>query len=329
MNTQSNAVPESPLGSQAIAPAAMSATRPMYWSLRRELWENRSIYIAPLAVAAVYLLGNMISLIWLPYTLREHTMSELWMPPSMRELEGLKPMDQRVHLAMPYTHAAMLLMLIGFLVGIFYALEALHGERRDRSILFWKSLPVSDLTTVLSKASIPLVILPLLVFAITIALQQTMRLLNLAVLAVNGGGASTLWTRLPLLEMEVGLLYSVVVVTLWHAPIYCWFLLVSGWARRAAFLWAVLPLLAIAAVENIAFRTLYIGSVLHDRLFGFGAAAFDLKDKNGVPIDAHFIPLAQLAPGRFLSSPGLWIGLIVAAGCLVAAVRLRRYQAPL
>src|SRR5216684_6896093 len=194
MNTQSNAMPESSLkeDSQGIAPAAMSSTRPMYWSVRRELWENRSIYIAPLAVAAVYMLGFLISLIWMP-----HSMRELWMPRSMRELATLDPRDQRIELAMPYSHAAMLLMLIAFLVGIFYSLDALHGERRDRSILFWKSVPVSDLTTVLSKASIPLVVLPLLVFAITVTLQLVMRLLSLA---VSGAGAATLWARLPLFE---------------------------------------------------------------------------------------------------------------------------------
>jgi ABC-2 type transport system permease protein len=64
-------------------------------------------------------------------------------------------------------------------------------------------------------------------------------------------------------------------------------------------------------------------------LLGFAAGAFDLKDKNGAPIDAHFIPLAQLAPGRFLSSPGLWIGLVFAAIFLAAAVRMRRYRDPL
>jgi len=123
-------------------------------------------------------------------------------------------------------------------------------------------------------------------------------------------------------------LYGTAVIVLWHAPIYCWFMLVSGWARRAVFLWAVIPLLAIAAIENIAFHTSFLGSILLGRLVGFSKAAFDLKDKNGVPIDSHFIPLAQLAPGRFLSSPGLWIGLIFAAICLAAAVRLRRYQGP-
>ena len=66
MNTQSNAMPESPLESQVIAPAVISATRRMYWSVRRELWENRSIYIAPLAVAALILFGFLISMIHLP-----------------------------------------------------------------------------------------------------------------------------------------------------------------------------------------------------------------------------------------------------------------------
>ena len=324
MNTHSNAVPDSPLDSQAIPRAALSETRPMYWSIRREIWENRSIYIAPLAVAAVYLLGFAISVIWLPQNMRL-----VWMPHTMREMADLKVTDSLVFLAMPYSHAAMLIMLIAFIVGIFYSLDALHGERRDRSILFWKSLPVSDRTTVLSKASIPLVVLPLLVVAVTVILQQIMRLLSITVLVVNGGGAATLWTRLPLSEMELVTLYGTTVLVLWHAPIYCWFLLVSGWARRATFLWAVLPWVAIAAVENIAFHTSYLGSLLQRRLFGFSEAAFDLKDKAGVPIDPHFIPLAQLAPGRFLSSPGLWIGLLFAAACLVAAVRLRRYREPI
>jgi ABC-2 type transport system permease protein len=324
MNSQSNTGPDSLLDSRAIPPAARSDTRPLYWSVRRELWENRSIYIAPLAIAAVYLLSFAISVIWLPNNMRE-----VWMPHTMREMAALKVTDSLVGLAMPYTHAAMLIGLIAFLVGIFYSLEALHGERRDHTIRFWKSLPVSDLTTVLSKASIPLVVLPLIAFAVTVALQQIMRLLSIAVLAANGGSVATLWTRLPLSEMELVTLYGGLVLTLWHAPIYCWFLLVSGWARRAAFLWAVVPWVAIAAVENIAFHTSYLGSLLKDRMFGFAEAAFDLKDKNGVPIDAHFIPLAQLTPGKFLTNPSLWLGLIVAAALFAAAVRLRRYQGPL
>jgi ABC-2 type transport system permease protein len=282
--------------------------------VRRELWENRSIYIAPLAAAAVYLLGFLISLIWVPR--------------SLREMAADHPTPQLVALAMPYSHAAMLLVVTGLIVGVFYSLDALHGERRDRSILFWKSLPVSDLTTVLSKASIPLVVLPVLVFAITVSLQLMMLVLRLAAVVVSGVGTATPWAP-PLFELEVVLLYTLAVHALWHAPVYCWLLLVSGWARRATFLWAVLPPVAIGALEYVAFHTSYFGSMLHDRLFGFAAGAFELKDKSGVPIDPHFIPLAQLAPGRFLGSPGLWLGLVIAAAFFAAAVRLRRYQGPI
>jgi ABC-2 type transport system permease protein len=223
----------------------------------------------------------------------------------------------------------MVLTLTAFLVGIFYCLDGLHSERRDRSILFWKSLPVSDLTTVLSKASIPLVVLPVLVFVIVVTMQLTMRLLSTAVLLMRGVDVATLWTRLPLFQMELVSLYGLSVLALWHAPIYCWLLLVSGWARRAIVLWALLPPLAIFVVEKIAFNTSYLVSLLlKDRLFGFAAAAFDLKAQGGAPVDPHFIPLSQLAPGRFLSSPGLWLGLAVAAALLAAAVRLRRYQGP-
>ena len=66
MNTQSNAMPNSPLDPQRIAPATAlpaTQTRPMYWSIRRELWENRSIYIAPLVVAGVVLIGFLIATI--------------------------------------------------------------------------------------------------------------------------------------------------------------------------------------------------------------------------------------------------------------------------
>jgi ABC-2 type transport system permease protein len=315
MTTQSNAVPQHPLDTLEIAPAAISPTQKLYWSVRRELWENRSIYIAPLAVAAVYMLGFLISLFWLPRSLR-----------GLEALHDATP--QPIALAMPYSHAAMLIVVVGLLVGIFYSLDALHGERRDRSILFWKSLPVSDLTTVLAKAIVPLAILPVLVFAITVTLQLIMLLVSAAVLLFSGAGAATPWHP-PLFEMELVLLYSLIVLALWHAPLYMWLLLVSSWPRRATFLWAVLPPLALAALEFIAFHTSYLGSLLQDRLYGFAAAAFDLKDKAGVPLDPHFIPLEQLAPGRFLSSSSLWFGLIFAAIFFAAAVRLRRYREPL
>src|SRR5437868_9876698 len=151
MNTQSNAVPDSPLDLQPSAPAVSAATRPIYWSIRREFWENRYLYIAPLAVAAVFLFGYLISVI--------HS------PGQLRALVALDSAHH--HLSGPFDISAALLMGTAILMSVFYCAEALHSERRDRSILFWKSLPVSDVTTVLVKASIPLLILPVLVSAVT------------------------------------------------------------------------------------------------------------------------------------------------------------------
>src|SRR6266498_3729256 len=304
MNTESNAMPES-FGSQGIAPAAMSATRPLYWSVRRELWENRSIYIAPLAVAAVTLFGFLIATIG-------------------RALSTSDPAERRAVLEEPYTFAAFVIMGTTFIVAVFYCLDALHGERRDRSILFWKSLPVSDLTTVLSKASIPLVVLPLLTFAIIVVMQLIMLLLSTAVLLMSGLGVAPLWTPLPLFQMSLVLLYHLVTVhVLWHAPIYAWLLLVSGWARRAVFLWAVLPVVAIQIVEKIAFNTSYIASILGHRLAG--PEGFHFTAPGSAPVH----PLMTFDPAKFLSTPGLWIGLAFAAAFLAAAVRLRRYQGPI
>jgi ABC-2 type transport system permease protein len=314
MTTPSNAVPES-FESQPIAPAPMSETRPLYWSIRRELWENRSIYIAPLAAAGLGMLGFLISLIHLPRT--------------VREMGTMGPADQRAMLAMPYAHVAWIIVLTGFIVGVFYSLDALYGERRDRSILFWKSLPVSDLTTVLSKAIIPMVILPLLVFAIIVVTQLLMLLLGSAVLQMSGVGAATQWEHLPLLQMQLVWLYGLIVMALWHAPIYGWLLLVSAWARRTPFLWAVLPPFAIGAVEKIAFNSSHFANLLKYRLIGWFLQAFNLDTHGGPAIDPHFLPLTQITPGNFLARPGLWIGFAITAGFLAAAVRLRRYREPI
>jgi ABC-2 type transport system permease protein len=230
---------------------------------------------------------------------------------------------------MPYGHTGWLLLMTAFVVGVFYSLDALYGERRDRSILFWKSLPVSDVTTVLSKASIPLVVLPVLVVVIAVVTHLVMVLISTAVLLLSGINPVTLWRQLPLFQMELVLIYGVIVLALGQAPLFAWLLLISGWGRRAAFLWAVLPPLAICAVEKFAFNTHHFAALLLYLITGGSGNAFSFRTPSGAPVDPHFIPLAQITPGRFLSSPGLWIGLAFAAIFLAAAVRLRRYREPI
>jgi ABC-2 type transport system permease protein len=217
------------------------------------------------------------------------------------------------------------LMLTGIIVSVFYCLDALQSERRDRSILFWKSLPVSDVTTVLAKASIPLIVVPLVTFALTIAMQWIMLLVSSAVLLVSGHSVAALWRSLPLTSMWLLLLYHLVTAhAIWPFPIYCWLLVVSAWAKRATFLWAALPLVALAGVEGILFRTRHFAEMIGRRLIGDAPAMHMAADSMGLdPLTTH------VTVGRFLTSPGLWIGFAVAAAFLAAAVRLRRNRGPI
>jgi len=275
----------------------------MFWSLRRELWEYRSIYLAPLGLAAVIVFGSLFA-----------AFVGFW-------TGGVKFHVQSDKLAQPYDFAALLLMGTTFIIAVFYCLDTLHGERRERSILFWKSMPVSDLTTVLAKAAIPLAVLPLLTFAITIATQFIMLLLSSAVLLMTGHSLAALWTRLPVFEMWSGLLYHLITVhSLYYAPIFGWLLLVSAWARRVPFLWAFLPPAAIGMFEKMAFNTSHFGRMLASRISG--GMEEDAAAK-GASMLGHAHPL------EFLSSPGLWIGLAVTVAFLAGAVRLRRYRGPI
>jgi ABC-2 type transport system permease protein len=306
MSMSSNIESESNTPTSGVTAPGYS-TRPYYWSVWRELWENRSIYVAPAIVAVVVLFGFLVSTVGLPERRRDALLGD--------------PAKARAAIEGPYDVAAMMLIFTAFIVGVFYCLDALHGERRDRSILFWKSLPVSDRTTLLSKATIPLAVLPLVTFAIVVATQLVMMLWTSVLLISHGMSPASTWTYVPLFRNSFILLYGLAAIALWHAPIYGWALLVSGWARRATFLWAVVPFLAIGFFEKITFGTSHFASMLKDRLMGFAPEAFAFS--------MHSVNSPQLTPGRYLSTPGLWLGLLFATLFVAAAVRLRRYRGPI
>ncbi len=302
MNTQSSAVPES-FESQRAAPVTLSVTRPFYWSVRRELWEYRSIYLAPLAVAGVALVGFFIA-----------TIGRGLATPDLARRQAV--------LEEPTTFAAGMVMLASVIVVVFYCLDALHGERRDRSILFWKSLPVSDLTAVLAKATVAIVLIPLVTFAVSFAMQLIMALLSTFALLGSGMSVGMLWRHF--LEMTAMLLYHLVAMHgLSMAPIYAWMLLVSAWARRTPFLWAFLPFLVISIGEKIAFNSWHFAHMLGYIVGGGNEGDAYMSGSKSMA------PLSMISPLHFLISPGLWIGLAIAAAFLFGAVRLRRYRGPI
>jgi ABC-2 type transport system permease protein len=278
----------------------MSPLSNFYWSVRRELWEHRSITLVPLAVALVALVSFLI-----------HVVRN---PGSSAAMSALAPARRAVLVAIPFSMAASVILLSSFVVGVFYALDALHAERRDRSVLFWKSMPVSDATTVLAKVAVTFAILPAIAFAAALATQVLM--LPIAQSSLPLGD-------LNLGRMTVVMVYGVAIHALWFAPLYAYLLLVSAWAPRAPLLWAIVPFLALAFAEKIALGSAFLLSVLRYRVVGAMSEGFTPN-----ALHSPITQLSQLEPARFFASPNLWLGLAFAAACIYGAIRLRRHRDP-
>lgn len=301
------------------APTTYSFLRLMFWNMRRELWENRSIIIAPFVATSLVVLAILIPVFML--------------------LTGSRQFEMGTNIHsdwVPYVLTAAPALIIGALVAVAYSINALHGERRDRSILFWKSLPVSDFITVLSKASVPLVLVPLYSFLAALVAQFVTFALALAIfplfaakahmvwngITLNYHTAGLIWSGLPVAYLTFATLYGALTTALWLAPIYAWLLLVGGWARRLAFLWAVAPVAGLILIERVAFGTHHLEELINHRLSlpDIASLAFSHVSLTDLP---------SLTPDRLFSDSGLWGGLAVAALFLGAAVLQRRYRQPI
>jgi ABC-2 type transport system permease protein len=282
-------------------------TKPFYWSVKREVWENRAVLVVPASAAILFLVAFSLNLPGLSSAL-----------PDILQLD---PEAQTARLMRPYRIACFLVTMASLLTGLFYSLDALHGERRDRSILFWKSLPVSDRVTVLSKAFIPLVLLPAVTLAFTLGTHLVMVVLGAGVMPF-----STL-KELPLLSLWGETAAGVAVLALWQAPIQAWLLLVSGWARRAVLLWAVLLPLAVCLFEKFAFGSNHLIVLIVNRLtagvLGEGVIAGHWLGLS--PLER----LTKLSPAALAADPNLWLGLIPTALLLGGAIASRRYRQPI
>ena len=297
--------------------ASPKSTHPLLWSVRREIWEHRMTWIAPISTACVVLAGFLLGIIRLQTLLNVAT--------------KLPPMSRAATIAAPFTFAALPIMATGVVLSIFFCLSALSNERRDRSILFWKSLPVSDTQVVLAKALVPLLVVPLIVLGTLIVAQLAMLLIGTVALFVVGTGVPTLWMGWPIAQFELTLLYLMITGVLWYAPIYAWCLMVSSWARRAVFLWAVLPWFGLFIIEKLALGTDYIGSLIDYRLYGVLHLDFNFPhfpQHANIKLIPVINPLNDITPERFFLSPGLWLGLAATVAFLAAAVWFRRTRDP-
>jgi ABC-2 type transport system permease protein len=280
----------------------INASRPFYWSIRRELWEHSSILFGPATVAAAVVFFAIVRIKL--FTSMLHS--------------GGQDIGTGLLIA-----ASGLILITALFTGVFYSLDALYSERRDRSILFWKSLPVSDQTTVLSKTAIPMAVLPGVAFLLCIVTQLLLLAIFSVGLLIFRYPLGDLWNQLPSFQSIVLVFYLFAVATLWYAPVYGWLLLISAVARRAALAWAVIPFVAAIGLERFAFRTKVVGQWLQYRIGGGLQTAFYQTTHHGIS------GLKDATPLIFLSNPHLWTGVAGLILFVFLAIRLRRAQGPI
>ena len=279
------------------------------WSLRRELWEHRAVYFAPLLMAGIALVAML-------FHMRR-------VVPNIRMLEAMEPAKQAASALLPFGITASAVLATSWIVAVYYCIESLHSERRDRSILFWKSMPVSDGETVASKAVMALVVIPLAGLVVALGLQAVLLGMVAVALAIAGIDFAALWKPLPVGTTLLAFPYGVATQAVWFAPSFAYLMLVSAWSKRAPFLWAALPPFAAMALERLAFGTGYVTGFLRDRITGGMRYAFeDDATKQAVT------EMSQLTPGVFFTAPAVWIGLVAAAAMLHCAVVVRRHREP-
>jgi len=218
-------------------------------------------------------------------------------------------------------------------VATFYLLDCLLADRKDRSILFWKSLPVSDLKTVLSKLLTAAVLIPLIAFAVSLVTHVLLLIVGTIDLLVLGASPwEMLWAPNPIFSTSALVFYAMIVQVLWYLPLMGYLMLVSAFAKRAVMVWAVIPPLVISVLEQQLLGTRHFATLIADRLGGVFPLAFDVNVRSGNveslgeladKIDSPLSEVINVAP--LLQSAGFWLGLVVAAGFIAGAVYLRRY----
>lgn len=282
--------------------------------MRREFWEHPALWRAPAIVAALLGISTLFS---------------MTINVDGGHVPHLQDPDRIAVLNITQDVWAGLIYLVASIVVTFYVLDALYAERKDRSILFWKSLPVSDAQTVGAKLLTGLVVVPLgswllalLSFLVFFAIWSVRQHLGYAPDIAH-------WDTLAWVRLEGATLLALVLAILWYAPLAVLLMLVSVLVRRSPMMWLTLAVIAGLVAERILLGTHYLWRLISYRSNGLwhlltsGHETVAIDKHNLLPIDRW---LLQLNFGGTLSSPDLWLGVAAAVVLFLVTVRIRRYR---
>jgi len=293
--------------------------------IKREFWEHRSIWVTPAAIAVVTVLMAATGL----------AVGEGFRYAADMAIVGASNVgeaERRALLTGALSGVTFLFVFAMWVLTVFYCLDSLYAERKDKSILFWRSLPITDTETVVSKLVVALFAIP----GITLVGIVVTQLANLVVMSVwvSGKGGSPghlLWDIGALFDIWSATLIFLLMVPLWLSPFVGWFLFVSAFAKRSPLLVAFLPIVVVPMLERMILGTSYLAKAIFVRsatipLFG-DLNPETLFDEERMALAGENVSLLSIIDiGRFLSSPSLWTGLVVCGLFTTAAIYVRRYR---
>lgn len=298
--------------------------------IKREVWEHRSIWITPAAVAFV------VTFIAIAAVVMVAAFGEAINPEIERIADATLPdAMRRAALAVFLLGNTTVFMFAMWFLLIFYCLDALYAERKDRSILFWRSLPITDAETAISKLLTAVLAIPLATMAGVIISH----LLNLVIMSIwlSTEGVNPIrfiWAAVPLFDTWTAVLIFLVAMPIWMAPLLGWLLFISAWAKRGPLLRAVLPIAILPFLEYIIFKTWHLGKAIVARLGPEQMPIFDIfefaerfdEDNLHDVLAENVSLLSMLDIGKFLTSFEVWAGVIVCGLFVTAAIYVRRYR---
>jgi ABC-2 type transport system permease protein len=300
--------------------------------IRRETWEHKGLYRGPVITTVV-----LISLVVL-----------VLVRASIGGLLGAGITDNGLTvdmLAPHYVRAGspiVMSLLYGIIftvstfIAVVYLLDSLYAERKNRSILFWKSLPISDSETVLAKLATATLLVPLVAIASVVAGWLILQIIAAVTIgSLGGNGWVVLWQPGVFFNGLAIAIKATAGLILWYLPLAGWLLLVSAWAQRSVFLWAILPPATLFFIERWLFGSRHFLDLVGDRLVGFQimvreSASLENLISEGMQGSADVsvpeVVNQMVSFTKLLAEPGLYGGILVAAVFVTGAVFLRRYR---
>lgn len=294
--------------------------------IRREIWEHRSIYVTPAAIAVIVTLGTLAMLLFAGGFAKELDVAIF----GAQNLAG--DTERKVVLTGFFIGTSWLFLFALAILTVFYTLDSLYAERKDKSILFWRSLPITDAETVVSKLLTAIIVIPLVAVIAIIATHMVNLVITSIWVSAKGGDAGHLiWGSVPLLDNWASALLVTLASAIWMSPFIGWFLFVSAFTKRSPLLMAFMPLVVIPLIELIFVRsTVFFEAVFTRRgmmpLFK-GMDMQEFFDEDRLRFNAEAVSLlSYLDVGQFLRSPSMWAGVLVCGLLTTAAIYVRRYR---